>query len=634
MKKIYMIALLAILGFSAALAQENAEAINKRAEAMLNRKPSEALILAEQAKLLAETEKNSSSLTKAIALMGVANYKIDSYKNAEKFIQQAIALAEKNKDTANLSFGRYWSGNLQLNQGQYGKALDAYQSALTLAEAIGDQRNIARCLDGKATIYESLGESKKAEELYKQSLAVSEAAGFVEWEPNVIASLANMAHVEGKLDVAIERYNESIAKSDKVGNINNKANCYQQLAYIYYTKRDSKKAMEYVQMAMNLFQETGSMSSFSYSRLLMSTILLSDKEWDLSIGLAQESLEEGRAKNVLELQKKSAEMLYYAHLGKGDKGEALKYHVLFHELSEKSYSQDLTKKLTQLELQANFDKQRQIAEAERKTKEAELNLQIEQEKLIKKASLIGAVLLAIIASLAIFAFIQKQKDNREIANEKRKSDDLLLNILPAEVAQELKDNGKAKAKNYDLATVLFADIKNFTGAAENLTPEQLVNEIDFYFKNFDEITSKYKIEKIKTIGDAYLCVGGLPIADKDNAIYVVKAALEIQQFMRKVQQQKAARNEIFFEIRIGIHTGPLIAGIVGLRKFAYDIWGDTVNIAARMEQHGVEGKINITGSTYALIQEEFECTYRGKIDAKNKGQIDMYFVEGLKSNLI
>lgn len=634
MKKIYMIVFWVVFASCEVWAQENSDAINKQAEAMLNQKPSEALVLAERAKVMAESEKNLKNTTKAIALIGVANYKIDSYKNAEKYIQQAIALAEKNKDTSNLSFGRYWLGNILLNQGQYGKALDAYQSALKLAEVIGDQRNIARCLDGKATIYESLSERKKAEELYNQSLAVSSAAGFVEWEPNVVASLGNMAFAEGKLDLAIERYNKSIELSDAVGNINNKANCYQQLAAIYYTKRDSKKAMEYVQMAMNLFKETGSMSSFSYSRLLMSTILLSDKEWDLSIGLAQESLEEGRAKNELELEKKSAEMLYYAYLGKGDKAQALRYHVLFHDLSEKSYSQDLTKKLTQLELQANFDKERQIAEAERKTKEAELNLQIEQEKLIKKASLIGAVLLAVIALLAIFAFIQKQKDNREIANEKRKSDELLLNILPAEVAQELKDNGKAKAKNYDLATVLFADIKNFTGAAENLTPEQLVNEIDFYFKNFDQITSKYKIEKIKTIGDAYLCVGGLPIADKDNAVYVVKAALEIQQFMRKVQSEKAARNEIFFEIRIGIHTGPLIAGIVGLRKFAYDIWGDTVNVAARMEQHGVEGKINITGATYSLIQDEFLCTYRGKIDAKNKGEIDMYFVEGLKTDLI
>ena len=290
------------------------------------------------------------------------------------------------------------------------------------------------------------------------------------------------------------------------------------------------------------------MSSFSYSRLLMSTILLSDKEWDLSIGLAQESLEEGLAKNELELQKNQQKFCTMLIWEKATKGKRWSITCCFMNCRKRATVRIWQKILTQLDPQANFDKQRQIAEAERKTKEAELNLQIEQEKLIKNASLIGAVLLAIIASLAIFAFIQKQKDNREIANEKRKSDDLLLNVLPAEAAQELKDNGKAKAKNYDLATVLFADIKNFTGAAENLTPEQLVNEIDFYFKNFVEITSKYKIEKIKTIGDAYLCVGGLPIADKDNAIYVVKAALEIQQFMRKVQQQKAAQTK--FSLRL------------------------------------------------------------------------------------
>lgn len=602
---------------------------NNQAETLLNQNPSESYRQAEIAKNTAESDGNKKEQARALALMGVAKYKIDDYTKAKILINQAVVLSEQAADSSNLAFAKYWLANVELNQGQYTKALELYQSAHATATRNNDKKNIARALDGKATIYESLGENEKALEFYKQSLQAAKEVDFKEWYGGITFSLGNYEYRKGNLDAAIARYNEAIQLSETSNNLNNKANCYQQLASVYYDKNNSKEAMKYVQQAMDLFQQTGSMSSFSHSRLLMSTILLSDREYDLSIDLARMSLQEGEAKGETSLQKNSAYVLYYAYVGKGDKAKALQYHEMYHELSEAEHNQDLGKKLTQMELQANFEKERAIAKAVQEKEKAEINAQLEQQKLVKKASFIGIGLLTVIAGLAIFAFVQKRRDTQLIAAEKRKSDDLLLNILPAEVANELKESGKSKAKNYERATVLFADIKNFTGAAERLTPDQLVAEIDFYFKNFDEITSKYKIEKIKTIGDAYLCVGGLPIADQDNAFYVVSAALEIQQFMLKVKEEKTRKGEIFFEVRIGIHTGPLIAGIVGLRKFAYDIWGDTVNVAARMEQHGEEGKINISGSTYALIESKFRCTPRGKIEAKNKGEIEMYFVEGL-----
>ncbi len=631
MKKTFTFLIILVIGviFVFAQAVSSADEQNNQAETMLNQNPAESYKLAEASKNTAESEGNKKAQARSLALMGVAKYKVDDYTKAKILINQAVALSEQSADSSNLAFAKYWLANVELNQGQYTKALELYQAAYSTATRINDKKNIARALDGKATIYESLGENEKAREFYEQSLQAAKDVDFKEWYGGITFSLGNYAYRKGNLDGAIAKYHEAIQQSEITNNLNNKANCYQQLASVYYDKKDSREAMKYVQQAMDLFQQTGSMSSFSHSRLLMSTILLSDREYDLSIDLARMSLDEGKANGETGLQKNSAYVLYYAYVGKGDKAKALQYHEMYHELSEAEHNQDLGKKLTQMELQANFEKERAIAKAVQEKEKAEINAQLEQQKLVKKASFIGIGLLAVIAGLAIFAFVQKRKDNQLIAAEKRKSDDLLLNILPAEVAHELKESGHSKAKNYDRATVLFADIKNFTGAAERLTPDQLVAEIDFYFKNFDEITSKYKIEKIKTIGDAYLCVGGLPIADHDNAFYVVSAALEIQQFMLKVKEEKTRKGEIFFELRIGIHTGPLIAGIVGLRKFAYDIWGDTVNVAARMEQHGEEGKINISGSTHDLIQERFRCTYRGKIEAKNKGQIDMYFVEGV-----
>ena len=224
--------------------------------------------------------------------------------------------------------------------------------------------------------------------------------------------------------------------------------------------------------------------------------------------------------------------------------------------------------------------------------------------------------------------IEKQKEIIEAA--KLQSDSLLLNILPGEIADELKKFGKSYARKHDQVSVLFADIKGFTSIAEKLTPVKLVTQLDEVFGAFDNIIAKHGMEKIKTIGDAYMCACGLPLSDNENAIKSVNAALDMQQFIRGFGEANKIQNLPVFEIRIGIHTGPLVAGVVGLKKFAYDIWGDAVNLASQMEQHSETGKVNISGETYSLVKNAFNCTYRGKIEAKSKGEVDMYFVDSVK----
>lgn len=215
----------------------------------------------------------------------------------------------------------------------------------------------------------------------------------------------------------------------------------------------------------------------------------------------------------------------------------------------------------------------------------------------------------------------------ELEAEKQKSEDLLLNILPEETARELKANGSAKARFFDSVTVMFIDFEGFTRAAEELTPEDLVAEIDFCFRAYDEIMEAYGLEKIKTVGDAYLCVGGLPGMEVKSAVQIVRAALDIQEFMKEMRVERSQQSLPFFRCRIGIHTGPIVAGIVGFKKFAYDIWGDTVNTASRMESNGEVDRVNISRCTYDLIQPYFHCSERGKIEVKNKGEIEMYFVD-------
>ncbi|MCB1176251.1 MAG: adenylate/guanylate cyclase domain-containing protein [Leptospiraceae bacterium] len=227
-----------------------------------------------------------------------------------------------------------------------------------------------------------------------------------------------------------------------------------------------------------------------------------------------------------------------------------------------------------------------------------------------------------------------------ILKEEQKNVELLQAILPKEIADELKLKGSSSPVHFECVSVVFTDFKGFTKIAEKMDPMELIKELDGCFSQFDLITGKYKLEKLKTIGDSYMFAGGIPIITPSktpgakSAIDSILASMEIIKFMERVKDVKMSLKEEFWELRLGIHSGPLVAGVIGEKKFAYDVWGDTVNTASRIESTGEVGKLNISGSTYNLIKDFFDCEYRGKIPAKNKGEIDMYFVTNIKPHLV
>jgi len=220
-----------------------------------------------------------------------------------------------------------------------------------------------------------------------------------------------------------------------------------------------------------------------------------------------------------------------------------------------------------------------------------------------------------------------------LEKEKEQSDRLLLNILPYKIAEELKENGFAKAKYYEQVSVMFADFTGFTQIAEQMEPEELIKELNKCFVYFDEVCVRHNIEKIKTVGDSYMCAGGIPIKNCTNPVDIILAALEIIDFIKKLHEEQEKKGVTKWHLRIGINTGEIIAGVVGKKKFAYDIWGDTVNTASRLETTSEPDKINISGSTYKFVKDFFVCEYRGKVAAKHKGVVDMNFVYRIKPEL-
>ncbi|MEM9835251.1 MAG: adenylate/guanylate cyclase domain-containing protein [Bacteroidota bacterium] len=301
------------------------------------------------------------------------------------------------------------------------------------------------------------------------------------------------------------------------------------------------------------------------------------------------------------------------------------------QLSRESMAQELTVKRAEAELKA---KEAEAREAELRAAQAEL-ISAKSETLRNMAIAAGMILL-LLSGLLYYRFVSKRKaanaleaSNNELADAQKKSDDLLLNILPATIAEELKVHGEAKARKFNDTTILFSDFVNFTKISEQLGPEQLVRELDVCFKAFDDIINDYPndVEKIKTIGDAYMVASGLDNR-KSVPANLVRAALRMQAYLEQRGKERTARGLPYFQARIGLHTGPVVAGVVGKKKFAYDVWGDTVNTASRVENQSEAGRVNVSETTYRLIKYQFDCEYRGKVQAKNKGYLDMYFVNG------
>ncbi len=498
----------------------------------------------------------------------------------------------------------------------YPIALDFYEKALKIYEIRQDKSKLASLLSDMSVFYRDINNDSTALEYGERALKIHLERKDKEYISYDLLNLA-ITHDELKnFDKALEYYFKVI--ETKTGDL---TTTYNNIATSYKNKKQYDSALAFAKKALdnavaNEENENLGLIEATFCEILF---LKEEKEKSLSHGLM--SLKYSRKDKNLEVIKAVSLILSQIYDSRGDKILAyslFKEHIAARDsINNENKEHDVTRKIALYEFERG--QQEKINEQLRKDAIASAE---------KKILYGGLTLMILLAALIFRNFRRERKAKAEIAIEQQKSEELLLNILPKHVAAELKAKGSAEARSYEQVSVLFADFKDFTKMSEQVTPTELVALINQYFTQFDIIVGKYNLEKIKTIGDAYVCVGGLSDEDATAAaIRLILAAKEIQKFIEITKNQALIDNKPFFEQRIGISTGAVVAGIVGLKKFTYDIWGDTVNIAARMEQNSEVGKINISESTFLLVKEEINCVYRGAIAAKNKGNINMYFVE-------
>ena len=345
---------------------------------------------------------------------------------------------------------------------------------------------------------------------------------------------------------------------------------------------------------------------------------------DLAIKEFEQTLEHSKKAEYIPYALEASVHLEELYTQLNDFKNAYKYSVISRKLKEDF--DDLAKQDEMLRLE--IDNEASMRQMLLETQDIESNWVLDKQKNFSRFSIVVGVatLLLAIGLWSRLKYIRKVKS--VIEKEKNRSDKLLLNILPEDIANELKENGKAEAKHFDQVTVLFTDFEDFTGLSGNMSAKKLVQEVNEWFEVFDLITTQFNIEKIKTIGDSYMAVGGLKNKSLSSVKNVVLAAIEMQKYARERCERKILNGETCFMMRAGIHTGPVVAGIVGVKKFQYDLWGDTVNTASRMENTGRVNKVNVSRDTYDLLKDDEDLVFesRGIVSVKGKGFIEMFFV--------
>ena len=540
------------------------------------------------------------------------NLAFNEGRDLQKGLQYADELIRLSKGQNNAIYlyrGFLQKGNKKRLLGDLEEALDAFFKCLETARQIGYSQGVGTALSSIADIYSITEDHVNAMLYYRQAIDLLRTT---DDSISLAAALMNTGDEllkRQEFDSALVYFEESGLIFENTDYLIGKAYNLGNMGMVYANLGKNDLAESNINEAIRILEELEDFYPISIYLIYMADIYMEKGNESTALNYAKRSLDLGRIHGLKEQISDANLKLSEYYERAGNMEESFRYykdHIAY---------RDSVSNVETVQKLANLRTDFEVSQ-----KQIEVDL-LNQEKKNQRNVLISLVIIMILGAILLGTLYWYYN---KIQKEKMRTESLLLNILPAETAKELKQYGKVDAVKSDSVTVLFSDFVDFSKQSELMEPERLVRGIDFYFKGFDEIITKYGLEKIKTIGDSYMCASGLPTPNKDHALNMVKAAKEMVEF---VKISKNLENGLpHFEMRIGIHSGPVVAGIVGIKKWQYDIWGNTVNIASRMESASKSGKINLSETTYQEIKEHFPCEYRGEIEVKNGGSFKMYFL--------
>ena len=598
-------------------------------EGFVYTKPDSALVLAKLMFDFTVTHKLLRQKCYALNLMGISYWIKTEYITAIAYYEKSKALSDSIGNDLGVATALNNIGAVYHNRGYYPKALNYFKQALKIYEARQDTHGIAVAISNIGNIYKEEGDLDKALENSLKSLALYESIGEKAGIATETVSIGSIYASQGDLETGLAYYQKGLEIREEINEQHGVVLSLSMIGTLLTRMNRSAEALPYHDRSLKLAEAIGDKRSYATSLMEKGMTLIDLQKYNQAIILCQDAYERLLDLEILKQQKKACSCLYRAHKLARNDSKALHFLELIRTLDDSLQITETAKKLQQMEFEklvladsvANYVQTLKVQETHERS--------LIQEKHLRNIGLASGLF----AFLLAFGLFRRSKfikqANARLQKERDRSEELLLNILPAEVAEELKEKGESEARDFDKVTVIFTDFIGFTETAGKMSAKELVTEINACFMAFDTIIGKFGIEKIKTIGDAYMAAGGLHVPRESEPKDGVRAALEMQGYMIKRKLERKNQNLPAFEMRVGIHTGPVVAGIVGVKKFQYDIWGDTVNTASRMESNGQAGKVNISQATYELLKDDPDFTFesRGKIEAKGKGEMEMWFVQ-------
>lgn len=600
--------------------------------------------------------------SKAYQQIGWSHYSEGNYKLCESNLEKAL---EENKISGSLQDKAAvlnLFGALYAKQNSPEKAEEYYKSALEIYLKLNDKEGIPKIYNNLGIIYKKKADYSKALDYYLKSLKIHEDAQNRTMMASSYNNVAILYKQLEKNDLALEYYRKSLDLNIELKNKRGIALSYNNIAALYFDEGKNEDALEYYNKSLQLRHELNDREGTPILlrniadvhrklgrhseavRLLNETIVLRKElrkdeplldiyillmetyvdardliQAEKNLVLGEKEVPKTKEKETLKGFYKTASVL---NEKKGRYREALEDFRKYFELDKSIYNESLQEQFAQM--QTKYESEKKQKENEILKKQTEIQkLNIERQSTVIICTVIGIILLVALALLIYRRYIEKKKDNEIIALEKEKSEKLLLNILPEAVAIDLKENGKTLPRIFNNVTVFFSDIVTFTDISSKMEPDILISELNELFTAFDDIIEKNGCERIKTIGDAYLAVCGMPEENENHAENMVRAAKEIIEYLTERNRKESLQ----WKIRIGIHTGKVVGGVVGVKKYIYDVFGDTINMCSRMESNSLPMKINVSEETYSIVKDRFKFTRRKLQEVKGKGLVRMYFVE-------